>query len=210
MVTLTASIRSDTPSDEPDHEYADDAPTRILLLVNVQRAMLDPRLGNSVPAAETVKANIKEILRTARKAAHPPLIIHVRNKGDAGEPDEENQPGWELVFDPLPGEPVIDKVKDNAFTDKELSGLVSPDAQVVIIGMQSDFCVQATCAAALSRENMVLLIHGAHAAHDRLEVWENKAITPASSVEKGVEQKLEKAGVLVLDMSDVPSIWEDR
>ena len=76
--------------------------------------------------------------------------------------------------------------------------------------MQSDFCVRATCTAALARGNEVLLIRGAHATYDRLEVWNGGTITPASKVEKEIEGELEDAGVIMLDMSDLNDLFADR
>jgi len=218
MVNLTAPLRSDSPLEESNHQYSEDTATRVLLLLDVQKGMLDPESPVKVPAAEKVKANIEEILQHARNAPQPPLIIHTRNTGDAGEPDEPGEPGWPLVFDPLPGEIVIDKLKNNAFAGTSLGEMINPDAEIVVAGMQSDFCIRDTCSAALRRGNFVLLIRDAHATHDRLEVWGNGVTTPAMLVEKEIEQELSEAhtaspdmsGILhILDMSHVKSIWEE-
>ncbi|PSS34035.1 hypothetical protein PHLCEN_2v1939 [Hermanssonia centrifuga] len=163
-----------------------------------------------VPAATTVGPHIAQILETARSTANPPLIIHVRNIGDVGDADEPGTPGWQLVHDPLPNEPVIDKMKNNSFAGTALGDLICEEAEVVVAGMQSDFCVRATCSAALARGNEVLLIRGAHATYDRLEVWGNGTITPAATVEKEIELELEEAGVVLLEMRDLPGIFADR
>lgn len=171
--------------------------------------MLAPR-PVGVPAAPTVGPNIHQILTYARTSPHPPLIIHVRNTGDTGDPDEKNSPGWELVHTPLPNEPIIDKLKNNAFAGTELSGLIREDAEMVVAGMQSDFCIRATCSAALARGNEVILVREAHATYDRLEAFHTGTVTPAQTVEKEIEDELEEAGVVLLDMKDVPSIFNDR
>ncbi|KAJ8468280.1 hypothetical protein ONZ45_g17300 [Pleurotus djamor] len=184
-------------------------PLHVLLLLDVQHGMLSPPpLG--VPSSKSVHENIALILHEARTASPPPLIIHVRNTGDQGEPDEPNTPGWHLAFQPKPGEYVIDKLKNNAFAGTSLGEIVRPDAEMVVVGMQSDFCVRATCSAALGRGNEVLLIKGAHATYDRIEVWYGGRITPASRVEVEVENELEEAGVIVLDMKDVSGIFNGR
>ncbi|KAJ3485405.1 hypothetical protein NLI96_g4978 [Meripilus lineatus] len=189
--------------------HAHDAPQRVLLLVAVQQAMLAPR-PTGVPSAPTVGPNISSILTRARSSAHPPLIIHVRNNGDIGDPDEKDSPGWELVHAPLPSEPIIDKLKNNAFAGTKLGELIRDDAEVIVAGMQSDFCIRATCSAALARGNEVLLIREAHATYDRLEAFHVGTVTPASTVEKEIEDELEEAGVILLDMTDVPSIFDNR
>lgn len=142
---------------------------RVLLLLDVQEGMLSGR--KAVPAAAQVKNNIATILNHARyKAIPPPLIIHVRNDGGSGEPDELGTPGWQLIHKPLPGELIIDKSKNNAFAGTMMEKLIPGDAVIVVVGLQSDFCVRATCGAALHRGNSVLLIRGSHTTFDRLEV----------------------------------------
>jgi hypothetical protein len=97
-----------------------------------------------VPSASTLRRNIALVLEKARLAQHPPLIIHVRNTGDFGDFDEPDTPGWQLFFPPLPQEPVIDKRKNNAFAGTKLGELISPDAEIVIVGLQSDFSIRAS------------------------------------------------------------------
>ncbi|KAI0353643.1 Isochorismatase hydrolase [Trametes cingulata] len=195
------------PAEAQAPEHADD-PKRVLILLDVQVGMLaDPPEG--VPSASTVGPNIAAILAHARAAAHPPRIVHVRNCGDAGEPDEAGAPGWQLVHAPLPGEFVVDKRKNNAFAGTDLGALVPPTAEIVMVGMQSDFCIRATCSAALARGNEVLLVRGAHATYDRVEVLDHGTITPASVVEQEIEGELEEAGVVLLEMKDLPGMFTD-
>lgn len=182
---------------------------RALLFLDVQEGILgDPPTG--IPAASTMRENLALVLKEARAANPKPLIIHVRNTGDVGEPDEPNAPGWQLVWKPLPDEPVIDKFKNNAFHGTRLGELIPARAEVVVVGMQSDFCVRATCSAALGRGNTVLMIRGAHATYDRVEVWNNMTVTPASEVEAEIEDELEEAGVVLFEMKDIAEIFGDR
>lgn len=142
---------------------------RVLLLLDVQEGMFSGK--KAVPSAPQVRNNITTILNHARyKANPPPLIIHVRNDGGSGEPDEKGSPGWQLIHKPLPEELVIDKSKNNAFAGTKLEKLIPENAVIVVAGLQSDFCVRATCSAALHRGNNVLLIRGSHTTFDRLEV----------------------------------------
>ena len=181
---------------------------RVLLLIDVQKHLLrDPKDGG-VPAAHTVRQNIQNILAKARSESHPPRIIHVRNNGEAGEPDEPNTPGWQLFFTPLPNEPVIDKRKNNAFEGTKLGELISKTAEIIVVGLQSDYCVRATCSAALDRGNEVILIRGAHATLDRNEIWNGSSITKAHVVEADIEDELEEAGVIVLDMEVLPDLFD--
>ncbi len=192
-----------------DETNLNDDPKRVLMVLDVQHNMLrDPPAG--IPAGATVGPNIATILARARAAVPPPRIVHVRNAGDAGEPDETGTPGWELVNAPLPGEFVVDKRKNNAFVGTELGQIIPPTAEIIMVGMQSDFCIRATCSAALSRGNEVLLVRGAHATYDRVEYHNHGLITSALEVEKEIEGELEEAGVIMLEMKDLPGMFTDR
>lgn len=181
-----------------------------VLLTDVQVNLLrDPEDGG-VPSARVVRQNIQGVLAKARSGKYPPRIIHVRNSGELGEPDEPNTPGWQLFFRPLPHEPIVDKKKNNAFAGTQLGNLIPPNAEVIVVGMQSDYCVRATCSAALDRGNEVILIRGAHATFDRNEIWNDGSITQAHVIEAEIEAELEEAGVNILDMKDLPDLFTDR
>ncbi|KAJ6468655.1 Isochorismatase-like protein [Mycena vitilis] len=186
-----------------------DSTRRVLLCLDVQAGVLsDPPRG--VPSAGALRRNLVRVLAAARSASHPPLIVHVRNTGDFGELDEPHTAGWQLAHAPLPHEPVIDKRKNNAFAGTKLGELVPPDAEIVIVGLQSDFSIRATCSAALGRGNEVLMIRGAHGTYDRLEVLYGGGVTPSSRIEAEIEGELEEAGVNLLDMKDLNAIFDDR
>lgn len=208
MTLSNGSHPSNGTHADPQGPPADDEPKRVLIILDVQVGMLsDPPKG--IPAGTFVGANIAAILAHARAAPTPPRIVHIRNCGDPGEDDEHGAPGWALVHAPLPGEFVVDKRKNNAFAGTELGALVPPTAEIVLVGMQSDFCIRATCSAALSRGNEVLLVRGAHATYDRVEVLDHGTITPAAVVEAEIEGELEEAGVIMLEMKDLPQLFTD-
>lgn len=168
----------------------------------------DPPIG--VPESHSVKNNLARILVQARKANPPPLIVHIRNIGDAGDADEPNAAGWQLIFPPGPSEPVIDKLKNNAFAGTRLGEIIPTDVEIVVAGFQTDYSIRATCSAALGRGNEVLLIRGAHATYDRIEVLHGGGITPSYRIEAEIEAELEEAGVHLLEMKDLPGIFTDR
>lgn len=182
---------------------------RVLLLLDIQVSMLaPPPIG--VPASSAVRDNLAHILTQARSAHPPPLIVHVRNNGDAGDPDENNTDGWQLIFPPLPSEIVIDKRKNNAFAGTELGDVIPCTAEIVVAGFQTDYSIRATCSAALGRGNEVLLIREAHATYDRIEVLNGGGVTSADRIEAEIEAELEEAGVHLLEMKDLPGLFTDR
>lgn len=181
----------------------------VLLLLDIQRCMLSPP-PVGVPSAKITQNNLTEVLRYARSSSHLPLIIHVRNVGDSGDPDEPGTDGWQLIFPPLANEIVLDKRKNNAFAGTNLGSLIPPDAEIVVAGFQTDFSVRATCGTALGRGNEVILVRGAHATSDRIEVLHGGGVTEAAMIEAEIEAELEEAGVHVLEMKDLAGIFMDR
>ncbi|KAJ7108905.1 Isochorismatase-like protein [Mycena crocata] len=178
--------------------------SRVLLVVNVQVGLI-----SSIPST-TVGDNIALVLEHARRAEHAPRIIHIRNGGEAGEPDEEGTSSWELLNAPLPGELLLDKRKSNAFFGTNLAELVGPDAEVVVIGLLSEYSIKSTCREALARGNTVLLIRGAHGTYDHVELVEGGRLTPADKISAKVEDDLDKLGAIVLDMKYLPGLFDGR
>lgn len=158
----------------------------VLLLVDVQRNMLKPPAP--VPDAPAVTVSIEDVLARARAAGT--VVVHIRNTGDAGDPDEPGTSGWELVNAVRSGEHVVDKPVQDAFDGTPLAGLVPDGAHVVVTGMQSEYCVRATSLAALRRGHRVTLVRGAHATYD-------------DGVAAEVEAELAAAGVTVADRADL-------
>jgi nicotinamidase-related amidase len=166
--------------------------TAVLLLVDAQKNMLLP--PEAVPNAEKVTSRLKELLERARSASV--RVVHIRNNGGEGDPDQPGTPGWELAFDVRPGESVIDKHEPDAFAGTNLADLLSPAAPLVVAGMQSEYCVRATSLAALDRGHPVILVRGAHATYD--------GDLAAQQTSERVEAELSAAGVTLVDPQDLP------
>lgn len=167
------------------------AVTSVLLLVDVQRNMLLP--PEPVPDAATVGPAIERVLRQARAAGT--RVVHIRNTGGTGDPDEPGTPGWALVHDVRADEHVVDKPTSDAFTGTDLADHVPENARVVIVGMQSEYCVRATALAALARDHPVAVVRGAHATYADGE--------PADGIAARVEAELADAGVAIVDPAEL-------
>jgi nicotinamidase-related amidase len=164
------------------------------VLIDVQRNMLEG--PQPVPGADDVRAAIERLLETARR--HEVVIVHVQNSGSQGDPDQPGTPGWELVFEPRPGELVVQKTHPDAFAsnprlEDELKQLFV--SRLVVAGMQSNYCVAATSRAGLERGFDVCLVSGAHATYD-----EDR---PADTISSEVDADLASAGVMVVPAADV-------
>ncbi|KAJ7816542.1 hypothetical protein B0H14DRAFT_2844731 [Mycena olivaceomarginata] len=172
---------------------------RVLLVLNIQVGLIaDPPQG--IPAARHVRENVATVLEQARCASHPPRIIHCRSCGDPGDLDEKGTPTWELLHAPRSGEFVIDCRKTDAFMGTALGELIAPDAELVV----------STCRAALRRGNTVLLMHGAHGTHDHTVIADGGRFTPGENISARVEEELDKAGAMILDMKYLPGLFEGR
>jgi nicotinamidase-related amidase len=168
--------------------------TTALLLVDVRRNMLEGE--QPVPSAADVKAVFGDLLDKARAARA--VVVHVQNDGPPGDPDEPHTPGWELFFEPSEEEIVVRKDQCDAFAaDAGLAEALRGRQvrRVVIAGMQSELCIEATSRGALAEDFHVVLPHGAHATYDGDE--------SATEIAARAETALESEGVEVVGLSEV-------
>ncbi len=168
--------------------------TTALVLVDAQRNMLEG--AELVPSAASVRAVLGGLLDNAR--ASRAVIVHVMNDGSHGDPDEPFTPGWELVFEPGEEEIVVRKDQSDTFAaNPDLADTLRKRQveRVVIAGMQSEFCIEATSRGALAEGFKVSLPRGAHATYDGEE--------SAADVSALSERSLEAEGVDVVGLFEV-------
>jgi nicotinamidase-related amidase len=135
--------------------------TTALLVVDIQRALtdyLDP--ARRAGFLDTVAA----LLERARQANLP--VVYVRHN------DDELLLGtkeWEIIEEiaPRPGEPIVDKRYRDAFRETDLADVLTRLAadHVVVCGMQTEFCIDATIREAERRGYRVTLVQDAHATY---------------------------------------------
>ena len=168
--------------------------TRAMVLIDVQRNMLEA--PTPVPSAVSTREALQDLLLRARQAGA--LVIHVQNDGPPGEPDEPGTDGWQLVFPISSGELIVRKDQPDTFAAnpalaKELSA--KEITEVVIAGMQSNYCVAESSRGALKEGLQEILAAGAHATYDEGE--------PASAISTQIERELATEGVMVLPFYEV-------
>lgn len=138
----------------------------VLFVVDVQRNMVEGQW--SVPDSEAFLARFEARIDEARAAGWP--VIFVQNDGPEGDVDEPGSEGWQLWFTPVEGERVVRKTTQNVFESNP--NLASELKKVGIgtielIGMQSEYCVQASARGAKANGFKVLLQPQLHATfHD--------------------------------------------
>ena len=137
-----------------------------LLIIDAQVNMFDEKLG--LYRSQEILKIILELLSKARAAGTP--VFYLQNEGGPGDPDRRGTEGWKIYPPILPqeGDVVIPKSSPNGFTatalENELDRLGVK--RLVVVGMQSEFCVDATCRGAHERGFEVTLVEDGHTTFD--------------------------------------------
>ncbi|WP_282610100.1 cysteine hydrolase family protein [Pelagibius sp. Alg239-R121] len=139
-----------------------------LLVIDAQRAFYD---GDAIPAVydgEKILARIGGVLERARVAGLS--IVYVQHAGGSGHPLEEGGKGWQIHHEvqPRKGDVVVAKTTPDSFygtsLKNELDGLGAKD--LVVLGNQTDFCIDTTCRRARSLDYRTTLLRDAHSTWD--------------------------------------------
>jgi nicotinamidase-related amidase len=137
-----------------------------LLVVDMQRNMFE-----STPAVARgmeLLSSVSDLIARARAAGAP--VIFVRNCGEPGDPDVPGSEGWELspALPRQSAEPIVDKKKPDAFDGTNLGNLLRGRGvrRLVVAGLQSEFCIAATCRGGHARGYAVTLVEDAHGTYD--------------------------------------------
>jgi nicotinamidase-related amidase len=142
---------------------------RALLIIDIQR---DYFPGGAYPLVgpEAAAANAEALLEAFRDSGEP--IVHVQHVWDAPDATfmRPGTDGVEIHPDVAPedGETVLQKAKPNSFAgtalERELRG--HGVEEIVVAGMMSSMCVDATVRAAVDLGFTVTVVHDACAAPD--------------------------------------------
>ncbi len=140
-------------------------PNQALLIIDAQVNML---LGeNPVNQAGVVKANLLHLLEKARQKDI--TVVFVRNNGGSDAPDTPGSPGWEIdpAFSKRAGDIYIDKWYPDAFKETTLQAELAARSirSLVIGGMQSEYCIDATSRGAVELGYQVTVANDAHSTY---------------------------------------------
>lgn len=159
-----------------------------LVVMDAQRNMLEG--PDAVPNAELMTTRLRDAIDLARRSDR--LVVFVQNDGPKGSVDEPNTDGWQLCFDPRPEEWVVRKTTADVFdSNPALAAELAATGVVrlVIVGMQSEFCVQETSLGALDAGFEVQVPSALHATYDDER--------SAADIATDVELVLTAAGVTI-------------
>ena len=116
---------------------------KVLLIVDMQSALVEAQPYNRAAVIE----NIKAILSACRKREIP--VIYIQHDGGIGDELEHGSTGWAIDKEiaPLPGERIFEKHYNSAFRKTGLRAYLDEIGakNIVLCGMQTEYCLDATC-----------------------------------------------------------------
>lgn len=138
---------------------------------------------------------IHSMLAACREREVP--VIYVRHDGGAGDELERGAAGWEICGElaPREGDEIVDKSYNSAFRDTCLRELLSRRGarRLLLCGMQTEYCFDATCKVAFEYGYQVTVLRGGHttfdneffsasqlAAYYEEKIWNNRYANVAS------------------------------
>ncbi len=166
-----------------------------LLVIDVQSAFF--LQGSPVLAyhGEEYLARIRGLIDGARGAGVP--VIYVQHDGAKGSPWEPGTPGWRIHPDiaPRAEEIIVRKPTPDAFYRTDLQSVLDSRGirRLIVVGIQSDWCVDTTVRRAYSLEYDVTVVEDAHTTFDTEVLKAPQIIAHHNSIFGGRFAKLVKA-----------------
>jgi len=126
-----------------------------LLIVDVQNALVEDHPFNKTGMIE----NICKLIDTAKKNSIE--IIYIRHDGGIGDELEANTNGWEIYKEvtPLKMDKIFEKKFNSSFKDTRLQEVLNKSEidTLIIVGMQTEYCIDATIKSAFEHGYKVIV-----------------------------------------------------
>lgn len=137
-----------------------------LLVIDVQLGMFDA--NDPVYQGDPLLATLSDLIARARAASVP--VIYVQHDGEGEHPLRPDRPGWPLhpAVAPAAGELVVHKHAPDSFQGTNLQHELEAReiGHLVVVGIQTEYCVDTTCRRAYSLGYDVTLVQDAHSTWD--------------------------------------------
>lgn len=152
-------------------------------MTNTALLIIDMQAGNFDDTApiyngDALLSNTRRLIQEARTSQIP--IFYVQHCGTKGDIDEPGSPGWALHPDmtPMAEDTIVQKRFPDAFQDTTLlTELKAKDIEhLVIVGLQTEYCIDTTTRRAFSLGYKVTLVKDAHSS------WDNDDLTAAQII----------------------------
>jgi len=148
-------------------------PATAVLTIDIQQGLIT---GFEADWAGVLEC-IAHLLRRARQAGIP--ILHVQHEGGPGHPLAAGSRGWQLHPAVQVGhEPVVAKRWSDAFVETTLSRELEARSigHLIVVGAQTEFCVDATVRRAASLGYDVTLVADGHTTSDSRQLTREQII----------------------------------
>ncbi len=131
--------------------------------------IIDVQVGNFEETAPVYRgtellSKISTLIDRARAAGA--ILVYVQHCGPEGAVDTRGASGWKIhpAIAPIAGDVVIEKSHPDAFQDTDLQQELDSRGieRLVITGLQTEYCIDATCRRAYSLGYNVILVKDAH------------------------------------------------
>ena len=168
-----------------------------LLIIDAQVNMFSE--GGSVFEGEKILGTISRLIARARTAHLP--IVYVQNNGSEGDPDMPGTPGWQIhpAVTPEQGDIVIQKHTPDSFHETNLQSELEARRirRLIIVGMQTEMCIDATCRRAHELGYDVTLVQDAHSTFDGTALAASKIIAQHNDALRAVVKVEASSHILV-------------
>lgn len=128
---------------------------RVLLIVDMQQAIKDAKPYRY----KDVEKNIEKLLKVFRERKEP--VIFIQHESSKGSSFERGTNGWEIVsaLKPNCSEIVINKSYNSSFRETTLDSTLKKlgISELVIVGMQTEFCIDTTIRVAFEKGYSVVV-----------------------------------------------------
>jgi nicotinamidase-related amidase len=163
-----------------------------LLVIDIQRAAFDGIRCSPIDSPDRLVRNACALVEAARAGGHP--VVFVQHCEEPGQPFEEGTEQWQLheSLPPTLGELTLKKYASSSFEGTDLDAELKAKGvkELVLCGLQSEFCVSNTARSALQLGYIVRVAQDGHG------TWPFDGRT-AAQIETEVNSQLAGAGALL-------------
>ena len=135
-----------------------------LIVIDMQKALLDDELYD----LEGLLDNVETLIRTARE--NKVEVLYVQHDAGPGTGFSEGDEAFDIAdeFAPQSGEKVFVKRINSCFGNREFASYLEAmkEDTLMIAGLQTNFCIDATVKSAFERGYRVIVPEGAHSTFD--------------------------------------------
>ena len=166
----------------------------VVLVIDVQRGLVDALAPERKVGFLEALGALFERARGAGAA-----VVYVRHDGGSDELSA-GTPDWEIAREvaPQPGETIVDKRFRDAFRETALADVLTGLGadHLIVCGMQTEFCVDATIREAERRGYRVTLVEDGHATYPAGDASETQIREQVHRVARGEVAQIAPAATL--------------